>query len=171
MAYDPNLPAENADLVSVVMRSQFAGLKDLIDAIATITAAQIDSVTTGNPGDPATVDLSVVGNTLHFTFALPRGDAGPAGLQGEPGPPGADGPPGTNGTDGAQGPPGMNGIDGAQGPPGEVTNAQLDTAIQGTSNNSNAVATLGQSADPSYQPSQMQDVMSKLDELIVALRR
>ena len=47
----------------------------------------------------------------------------------------------------------------------------VNGAISGTSNNSNGVATLGQSADPNYQPSQMQAVLDKLDELINALRR
>jgi len=64
-----------------------------------------------------------------------------------------------------------NGADGDQGPPGEVSNADLASAISGTSNNSNAVATLGQSTDPNYQQSQIQDLINKVDELINALRR
>jgi hypothetical protein len=269
MPYDPALPADGSDLVSAEMRAQLSGLKDLIDAITTITAAQIDSVSTGNPGDPANVGLSVAANVLHFTFSLPRGDTGPAGPQGNhgmdgsPGAPGAQGPPfaaavvdgvttlnpgesatvgvsfdgsnvrftfgiprgadgapGNNGADGAPGPqgppfaaavvdgvttlnpgesatvgvsfdgsnvrftfgiprgadgaPGNNGADGApgpQGPPGEVSNATLATAIAGTSSNSNAVATLGQTADANYQPAQIQDLINKVDELIGALRR
>ena len=35
MAYDPTLPANNAPVVSAELRSQFAGLKDLIDAVPT----------------------------------------------------------------------------------------------------------------------------------------
>ncbi|MCC6884199.1 MAG: hypothetical protein IT576_18715 [Verrucomicrobiales bacterium] len=126
-----------------------------------------------------------MGNTLHFTFSLPRGDAGGAGPQGNngmdgaPGGVGPQGPPfaaavvdstttldpGNSATvgvsfdgsnvrftfgihRGADGSNGNNGADGAQGPPGEVSNAALASAIGGTSNNSNAVATLGQSADP-----------------------
>jgi hypothetical protein len=38
------------------MRAQFAGLKQLIDTVPTITAAVVDSVSTLNPGDPATVN-------------------------------------------------------------------------------------------------------------------
>ena len=57
------------------------------------------------------------------------------------------------------------------GPPGEVTQALLDTAIQTTSANSNGVSQLNATADLSYQSSQMQEVMNKLDELIWALRR
>ena len=48
---------------------------------------------------------------------------------------------------------------------------QIATAIAGTSNNSNGVSMLGQTADASYNQSQMQDVLNKLDELINALRR
>lgn len=208
MPFDPNLPQEGTDLDAVEMRAQLTGLKDLIDAILTITAAQIDSVSTGNSGEPATVGLSVVGNTLHFTFSLPRGDAGGTGPQGNngmdgaPGGVGPQGPPfaaavvdGVTTLDpgnaatvgvifdgsnvrftfgiprGADGSNGSNGADGDQGPPGEVTNAALASAIGGTSNNSNAVATLGQSADPNYQQSQIQDLINKVDELINALRR
>ncbi|MEQ1851093.1 MAG: hypothetical protein ABMA01_05805 [Chthoniobacteraceae bacterium] len=41
----------------------------------------------------------------------------------------------------------------------------------GTSNNSNGVGTLGQSADAGYNQSQMQTLLDKVDELINALRR
>ncbi len=57
------------------------------------------------------------------------------------------------------------------GPPGEVTQALLDAAIQTTSANSNSISQLNATADLSYQSSQMQEVMNKLDELIWALRR
>ncbi|MEQ1861652.1 MAG: hypothetical protein ABMA13_17170 [Chthoniobacteraceae bacterium] len=49
--------------------------------------------------------------------------------------------------------------------------ADLAAAIAGTSSNSNAVGTLNQGADSSYNQSQMQEVLNKLDELINALRR
>lgn len=56
-----------------------------------------------------------------------------------------------------------------------VTAAQvaidISNALQQTSSNSNAVGTLGQGADGSYNQSQMQQVLDKLDELINALRR
>ena len=73
--------------------------------------------------------------------------------------------------DGSNGSDGTNGADGGQGPPGKVSNAALTSAIGGTSNNSNGVGTLGQSADPNYQQSQVQDLINKVDELINALRR
>jgi hypothetical protein len=39
MAYDPNLPANHAPIVSQELRNQFAGLKALIDAQGTQIAA------------------------------------------------------------------------------------------------------------------------------------
>lgn len=107
-------------------------------------AAVVDGVTILDPGIAATVGVSFDGTNVHFTFGIPRG---------------ADF---SNGT---------NGADGGQGPPGEVSNAALASAIGGTSNNSNGVATLGQSADANYQQGQMQDLINKVDELIGALRR
>ena len=68
----------------------------------------------------------------------PEGPMGPSGAQGDPGPAGPQGEPGTPG-----GPPGPQGEPGPEGPPGEVSTAQLDAAIAGTSNNTNGVATLG----------------------------
>jgi hypothetical protein len=70
---------------------------------------------------------------------------------------------------------GPQGPAGPQGPPGEVTQTDLNNAelnmLSQSSANSNAVSTLGQTADGTYSASQMQDVINKLDELIGALRR
>ena len=132
MAFDPNLPQENTPLDAAQMRSQLNGLKAFIDAILTVTAAQVDATNTLPPGDAASVNLSVVGNTLHFTFNIPAGQSGP---------------------------------------PGEVTFTDLNNAISGTSNNTNNVGTLNQSADSNYNQSQMQDVLNKLDEFLNAARR
>jgi hypothetical protein len=52
----------------------------------------------------------------------------------------------------------------------DLNNAIVNTLAQ-TSNNSNGVGTLSQSADSSYQQWQMQMLFDKLDELINALRR
>jgi hypothetical protein len=52
-----------------------------------------------------------------------------------------------------------------------ATQAELATAFNSTSNNTNGVNILGQTADGSYQQQQMQEVINKLDELINALRR
>ena len=136
MPFDPTKPAANSPNSSAEMRGQLTSLKALIDAILTLTAAQVDGVNTLPPGNPASVSLSVVGNTLHFTFDIPQGQSGP---------------------------------------PGEVTTADMNNAISnainGTSNNSNGVSTMSQGADGNYNQTQMQDVLSKLDELINALRR
>jgi hypothetical protein len=145
--FDPTLPATSSPNSSAEMRSRVTGLKGLIDAISSITVTQIDSVTTGNPGDPPTVVLSVIGATLHFTFAIPRG---------------ADSSNGINGTDGRTGP---------HGTAGEVTNAALASAISRTSNNSNAVATLGLSVSDPPSQGEMPTDRKQVDELINALRR
>ncbi len=68
-------------------------------------------------------------------------------------------------------PRGSDGGTGAQGMPGEVSNAQLSSAISGTSNNSNGVGTLGIAISDPPSQGEMQQVVSKLDELILALRR
>ncbi len=99
--FDPAQPASNSALSSLVMRAQLTSLKALIDAVVTLTAAQIDGVSTVNPGDPASVGLTVNGGTLHFTFSIPRGQ------EGLPGNPGGDG--GTGAT-GPQGPPFANAV-------------------------------------------------------------
>lgn len=233
--FDPNLPLPNANITSAVLRGQFNGLKELIDAISSITAAQVDGVNTLPPSSPANATVSVNGNTLHFTFELPQGQEGPMG---QPGPPfanavvdavntvnpgdpatvgvsfdgthvrftfdlprGHDGIQGPAGSDGSQGPPfaqavvdnvttldpgnpatvGVNfdgtnvrftfgiprGSDGSQGAPGEVTQAQLDTAINGTSANTNAVSTL----DSPFGDPDLEALRQKLNEMILNGRR
>ena len=52
-----------------------------------------------------------------------------------------------------------------------MTAAQLATAIGGTSNNSNAVATLGLVVSDPPTQAEMQQIANKLDEVINALRR
>ena len=157
--FDPNIPATNAEATSAMFRGQFNGLKDLIDALQSIGSATVDAVNTLPPGDPANVTVSVIGSTLHFTFDVPAG---------QPGADGAEGPPGSAGGDGMQGPQGEAGPEGA---PGEVTLQQLNDAIANTSANSDGVSTLD--LFPSDPPTQaeMQDVVNKINELIVALRR
>ena len=254
MPFDPAWPQNGQNIDADRFRGQFAGIIDLIGSGSGVNAAQVDSTNTLPPSTPANASVSVVGNTLHFTFEIPQGQEGPMGQQGPPfsqavvdavntvnpgdpaavgvsfdgtnvrftfdiprgsdggqGPAGNDGGQGPPGNDGAQGPPfaqaivdsvttldpgnpatvgvsfdgsnvrftfaiprgndGSNGSDGSQGPPGEISQAQLDSAISGTSANTNSVSTLGQGADGSYNQAQMQDVLNKLDELINALRR
>lgn len=83
--YDPTLPANGAPLVSAEMRAQLNGLKDLIDAIGAISAAMVDSTSTLPPVSSAGATVSVIGNTLHFTFEIPQGDTGATGPQGSQG--------------------------------------------------------------------------------------
>lgn len=133
MSFDPAYPPPNADIESAPLHNQFNSLQTLIDAVSGVTVAQVDDVTTLNPGDPATVSVSVSGTTLNVSFVIPRGDVGAQGSQGDEGPPGSDG---TRGPSRPQGDPGP------EGPPGEETTAQLDTAIADTSADSNAVGTM-----------------------------
>lgn len=196
MPFDPSLPAPNSPLESQVVRDQLQALFVLINNIASISAAQVDSVNTVPPGNPAQVGLTVNGSTLHFTFQIPEGPQGPpfsaAVVDGvntlNPGDPatvsavhdganvrftfgiprGHDGTNGSNGTDGSNG---MDGAPGQQGPPGEVSQVQLDsaiaTAISGTSANTNAIATL----DTPFADPDMDTLRQKLNELILNGRR
>ncbi len=76
------LPQAGTAIDAVQMRGQLNGLKDLIDAIQTITAAQVDATNTLPPGIPAQVVLVVTDGVLHFTFDVPLGSSGSDGGQG-----------------------------------------------------------------------------------------
>ncbi len=140
MAFDPAWPQNGQNIDADRFRGQFAGIIDLIGSGSGINAAQVDSTNTLPPSSPANASVSVVGNTLHFTFEIPQGQEGPMGQQGppfaqavvdavntvNPGDPAAVGVSfdGTNvrftfdiprGNDGMNG---SNGSDGSQGPPG-----------------------------------------------------
>ncbi len=197
MPFDPNYPPLNAEIESAPLRGQFTSLKALIDALTSINAAQIDGVTTVNPGDPASASVAVVGSTLGFTFGLPRGQEGVAGQTGGVGP---VGPPFANAVvdavntlpagspatvsvsfDGTlvhfvfnlpAGQNGTNGNDGAQGPPGEVTSLALAMSISTTSSNSNAVPTMDTpfSNDPPTL-ADMEVMRAAYNALVLALRR
>ena len=52
-----------------------------------------------------------------------------------------------------------------------ATHAELSTAIEGTSANTNNVTTLNMNAEPNYEQNQIQAILQKLDEVILALRR
>ncbi len=79
MPYDPQWPQDGQLIDATLFRNQFSGIKDLIDAAAGLTGVVVDAVNTVNPGDPATVNLGIVGSTLHFSFGIPRGSDGAAG--------------------------------------------------------------------------------------------
>jgi hypothetical protein len=79
MPFDPNLPANNSSGSSAQMRAQLTSLKALIDAVPTITSAQVDAVNTLPAGDPAAADASVTSGVLHLSFGIPEGQSGPPG--------------------------------------------------------------------------------------------
>jgi hypothetical protein len=193
MPYDPTLPLPNSPLQSQVIRDQLQALFNLINNIVTVASAQVDGTNTLPQGSPATASVTVVGNTLHFTFAIPQGQEG---LVGPAGPPFADavvdgvttlnpGDAATVGVSfdgmnvrftfgiprGSDGSNGTDGTNGSNGSPGEVSNAQLDSAINGTSNNSNSVSALGLGVSDPPTQAEMQSMANKLDELINALKR
>ena len=157
--FDPTLPQEGTPLDAVQMRNQLNGLKALIDSILTVTDAVVDGTTTVPSGTGAQVGVSVIGNTLHFSFEVPEGPEGPQGPQGDQGPQGETGPAGDPG--GPQGP------EGPQGAPGEISQAQLDDAISGTSANTNGVGTL----DDAFADPDLEVLRAKVNELILNGRR
>jgi hypothetical protein len=175
MPYDPSFPADGVLIESLPFRDQFHGIKDLIDAVPTITAAVVDGVTTLDPGLPANATVSVVGNTLHLSFDIPRGNDGAQGAQGAAGAEGPQGPQGTPGDPGGPpGPAGADGAPGAQGPqglPGEVSQTDLNNGLLNTlnqtSNNTNTVATL----DNPYADPDVEAMRQKMNELILSARR
>jgi len=108
------------------MRSQLNGLKDLIDAVQSVTSAQVDATTTLNPGDAASVQTSFDGASVRLNFGIPRGADGTNGSNGGHGSNGNDGGPG------AQGPPFANAVvDGVNTlNPGD--NATVQTSFDGS---------------------------------------
>jgi hypothetical protein len=78
------------------------------------------------------------------------------------------GPPGNNGNDGAPGSPGRQG---PQGSPGGVTASQLAAAISCTANNTNPIATLDVVFSDPPRQREVAQVLAKVNELIVGLRR
>ena len=137
MPFDPAWPQNGQNIDADRFRDQFAGIIDLIGSGSGVNAAQVDGVNTLPPSSPANASVSIIGNTLHFTFEIPQGQEGPVGQQGppfsqavvdavntvDPGTPAAVGVSfdGTNVRftfDIPRGNDGMNGSDGSQGPPG-----------------------------------------------------
>lgn len=192
--FDPNNPQNGQTADADFLRDQFNALKGLIDAeppgqvgpagqkgndgaTGPQGPAGTDGVSISNVADDgsgrAIVQLSNGANYGPFSIA--------SGPQGQPGATGAQGPQGYNGSDGAPGPQGNNGNDGAPGPqgpqgnPGEVTAAQLNdalnTALAGTSANSNGVAPLSLALSDPPTENDVSQILDKLNELIAALRR
>jgi hypothetical protein len=253
MSYDPQWPQNGQNIDADRFRAQFSGVIDLINAASGITAVVVDEVATLPAGEAATASLNLIGSTLHFTFDLPRGQEGLAGVAGQDGiqgPPfaqavvdsvttlnpwesasvgvsfdgsnvrfnfaiprgndGSQGPQGGSGSDGGQGPQGIqgppfaqavvdgvstldpgqpawvqtsfdgsnvrftfgiprgnDGTSGSDGAPGEVSQAQLDSAISGTSNNTNSISTL----DSGFADADLEALRQKLNEMILNGRR
>jgi hypothetical protein len=88
MSYDPQWPQNGQNIDADRFRAQFSGVIDLINAASGITAVVVDEVATLPAGEAATASLNLIGSTLHFTFALPRGQEGLAGAAGQDGAPG-----------------------------------------------------------------------------------
>ena len=64
-------------------------------------------------------------------------------------------------------PRGSDGTSGSDGAPGEVSQAQLDNAISGTSNNTNGVSTL----DTDFADPDLEALRQKMNEIILNGRR
>lgn len=198
VAFNPALPLTNSEIASAELRDQFNGLKALIDAIPDgppgPAGPQGEMGPTGpigpqgpeGPQGPSGGPPGPEG---------PAGPAGPTGPQGSPGEPGATGPTGATGPQGDPGPIGATGSTGAtgpagdsgpqgnqgemgpqgpqgpQGPAGDVSVPQLESAIAGTSSNSNAVTVLNLVVSDPPTRAEMQSLADKVQELILALRR
>ncbi len=159
MPFDPDQPAFQAPNSSEVMRAQLNALKALIDSI-------------------------------------PAGPPGPQGAQGNPGNDGPAGPPFAQAVvDGVATlepgsvamvtvsfdgttvhfsfglPRGSDGLPGAPGLPGEVSAQQLADGLLTCSANTNGVETLNITASDPPTQVEVQALINKVNELILALRR
>jgi hypothetical protein len=164
MPFDPNLPIDDSLLDAGQMRDQFTGLQTMIQ-----------NVPAGPPGPEGPQG--------------PQGEPGPEGPMGDPGPPGEQGPPFALAVvDGVvtvgPGDPANVTVDfdgtdvhfafyiprgepGEPGPPGEVTYSQLESAIAGTSSNTNSVGTL----DTPFADPDAEALRVKFNEFLLAARR
>ena len=173
MPFDPNYPPANAEILSAPLRDQFTSLKDLIDAVPTLNAAQVDGVTPLPPGSMPAASVSVSGNTLHFTFDLPQGidsavvDSVSSVQPADP----ASASLSLIGTTLHFSFSIPRGIDGANGPPGEVTNATLAAEIAGTARNPSGVAPLNMTVSDPPTAAEVQAIANKVDELRAAALR
>lgn len=114
---------------------------DNIPAGPPFAHAVVDSVTTLNPGEPATATATATfdGTDVHLSFGIPRGSQGNDGAPGEV----------------------------SQ----QALGLAVAAVAAGSSANSNAVATLGLTiSDPPTQ-AELQAVVAMLDELLLTLRR
>lgn len=153
MSFDPTKPANGSPLSSAEMRGQLNGLKADYET-------QIANIPAGPPGE--------------------KGDKGDIGDQGPPfaqavvdgvntGAPGSAASVGVSfdGTFVHFNFDIPRGDKGDQGDPGELTQAALDTAIAGTSANTNSIATL----DTPFADPDAESLRQKLNEVILNGRR
>jgi FlaG/FlaF family flagellin (archaellin) len=75
MPFNPTLPADGALIEAGELRSQFTGLKAIVDAAA-VTFAQVGFTSTLTPGEPATASVTFNNGTLTFSFGIPAGVPG-----------------------------------------------------------------------------------------------
>ena len=95
---------------------------------------------------PATLDITLTGQTGPSGPAGPQGPAGPAGAQGDQGPAGAAGAQGPQGPQGPKGDTGANGEQGLQGPVGPKGDTGA-TGAQGPKGDTGATGTQGLKGD------------------------
>jgi hypothetical protein len=108
MAFNPLLPANGSPDSSAEMRGQLTGLFDLIQSIPVgptgatgpvgppFTSFVVDSVTSLDPAQPATVTALFDGTNVKLAFGIPRGQQGADGGVGATGAIGPVGPPFTS---------------------------------------------------------------------------
>ena len=147
MPFDPAKPADLSPLSSAEMRSQLTALDDKITALPVVTAAQVDTTTTGSPGSAAAASVSLSAGTLHFNFDVPQG------------------------AEGQQGPAGEVTQSQLSNDLGNTQNAAVSTALGLSSANSNGVPLLSLTPAPNYDPQQFQELVNAYNDLVNALRR
>ena len=147
MPFDPAKPVAGSPNSSAEMRAQLTGLKGLIDAVPSVTGAQVDSTSTGPPGSSAGVSVSLSGGVLHFNFDVPQG------------------------VDGQQGPPGEVTQSQLSNDLVNTQNAAVNMAMGLSSANSNGVSLLSGTVSNPPTQAEVQENRDRLNELINALRR
>jgi hypothetical protein len=126
------------------MRTQFQGLKSLIDAVPAgppgppgptgpaFSNIHVGAVTTGTPGSPAGAQVSVNGNDVELTFTIPAGETGPAG---------------------------------------EVSQSALNSAIMGTAQNPTSISTLSLSISDPPTKAEVEAILGFVNALLSTLQR
>jgi hypothetical protein len=181
--FDPTKPIEGSVIDAAELRSQFQGLKALIDALPGVTGATVTGTTTTAAGSPAVAGVALNGTQLEFTFDIPQGMEGQPGLQGSPfAGVTIDGVTTLDPTQPAAVSAFFDGAtvhlqfsiprghDGVQGNAGEVSAQQLSDGLTNLNNaipSTNGVATL----DGALATAELELVRGKLNEIILALRR